>query len=493
MKISFNKAIKYFPLFFLTGIIFYSCSRQVSVTPPDAPPPTGFIYVSTKPEGFQIYLNGKEQRRVTPDSIKWLNSGVYQITLRKDLYRDTSIYIKVDEGFKDSVFVDYSLNSSMTGSIYCFSNPPNAEIFINDSSTGKFTPATLTNIIPGNYEVRFHIPDYRDDSVYVTVYSGSGSFTNTVMMTLLDTLLWNQYTTGNSQIGSNNLTAIGIDQNDVIWVGTAGEGVFSFNGSTWGGNQLYAILPDKNINCITVDNNNEMFFGTNRGFVTYDGSQEQMYGFKTSGLPDFRIKSICFDNSGNWYIGTLGGVTKSSLFNGVRTWTTYGDSMVPDNNINCLLCDNSDNLWVGMNSKGLSIINKSITDWQLVNNYNSHITNDNIRALAISPAGTVWVGFGSNTIYGGGLSFYDGTSWHNVGYIPSTSQTNAIFIDKNDTKWVATDQGLVEITASNKVTIFNQANTNLPINDVTGVAGDSKGNIWISTYGGGLVEYKGNH
>ena len=499
MKINFNKAIIFFSLFILTGIIFNACNRQVSVTPPDALPPNGFVYVSSEPEGFQIYLNGKQQRRITPDSIKWLSSGTYQITLKKDLFRDTSFYVNVKEGNKNSVFVNFTDNALFLGNIFCDSKPEKAEIFLNDKNTGAVTPSTLYEILPGNYEVRYHLQNYQDDSVNITVSSGN---TSNVSMSLLDTLMWQIYNTTNSPIKINDLTCIGVDKNDVVWVGTEGYGVMSFNGSTWSGSQLFPVLPDKNINCITVDNNNVMFFGTNRGFVTYDGSQEKVYSYRTAVLPDYTINAICFDSSGNWYIGTLGGVSKSIMLNGARIWTTLGISlapdalgrnpMVPDGHINCLICDNDQNLWVGMNSMGISIIKKDNTDWQLDNNNNSHILNDNIRAFALSPSGSVWVGFGYNG-YSCGLSYYDGASWHNIGFLPTYSQTNAIFIDKYNTKWVATNQGLVEITSTSKVTTFNKATTNLPIDDVTGIAQDSKGNIWISTYGGGLVEYKGNH
>ena len=487
-KMKYSIALIYFSLMLFPALVFNSCGREVSVTPPDAPPPDGYIYINSNPKGFQIYLNGKEQRRLTPDSLQWLSTGTYQITLKKDLYKDSTFYVYAVEGKREFVFIDYSGNSSMFGSIFCDSSPENAEIFINDSSSGHFTPYTFTDILPGDYEIRFHLNNFKDDSINVSVSSGS---TNNASMYLLDTLLWQQYTTSNSSIKTNNLTSIGIDKNDIIWVGTQDLGVLSFDGNIWGGSQVYPSLPAKNINCITVDNNNVMLFGTNNGFVAYDGSLAYMYGFKSSGLPNYFIEAICTDDSGNWYIGTQGGVTKTFNSNGVRNWSNYPANMIPDNNISCLLSDLKGNLWVGTNDNGMSII-KSNGDWQVVNNSNSNIINNNIKAIAESPAGIIWIGFSSNSIYGGGLSYYDGSSWHNVGFIPFSSQTNAIYIDKNDTKWIGTDQGLVKVTAGNAVTTFNKANTGMDINDVTGVAQDSKGNIWISTYSGGLVEYKGS-
>ncbi|MCL5028100.1 MAG: hypothetical protein M1480_03665, partial [Bacteroidetes bacterium] len=43
----------------IAGISFYSCTKDVSVSPPDAPPPNGYVYVNSYPTGFHIYLDSK--------------------------------------------------------------------------------------------------------------------------------------------------------------------------------------------------------------------------------------------------------------------------------------------------------------------------------------------------------------------------------------------------------------------------------------------------
>ncbi len=488
IKINSIRLIVYLILITTVDLILSSCNSKVSITPPDSPPPDGYIYINTKPQGFQIYLDGKQRRRVTPDSLTWLTSGNHLVTLKKNLYRDTSFTINIVDGVKEQKFINYSDNYSMLGSISCDSKPEGAEIFINDSSTGSVTPATLSNILPGNYYVKFHIKNYQDDSVNVTISSGNKS---SIQGFLVDTTIWSFYTTKNSQIKTDNLTCVGVGKNDVIWVGTSDQGVLSYNGSTWGGSQLYAALPSVQVNCISVTQDKVVFFGTSRGFVTYDGSSVKIYQLKTAVLPSFYINAICFDNTGNWYIATQEGLNKSSLYNGNRTWYTYPDSIVPSTQITCVLSDNSGNVWAGILNGGLSEITNN--SWQRFTQRGVGLVNDNVRAVAQSNTGTIWVGFGTKQSFGGGLSYYDGVNWQNANITPPYSQTNEIFIDKNNTKWVATDQGLVKFSSVSDVTIYNKDNTNLNINDVTGVAQDSKGNIWISTYGGGLVEYKGNH
>lgn len=471
------------------GVILSSCNQKLSVTPPDAPPPNGFVFINSYPQGFHIYLEGRPRRRATPDSLTWLTTGAYQITLKRNLFRDTSFSINIVEGKKKNVFIDISKDPLMLGSLYCDSKPDSAEIILNDSSTGIQTPATIKNLLPGNYEIRYHLKNHRDDSTSVSVSSENLSST---YMVLVDTTLWQNYDTKNSPILTNNLTCVTVDKNNVVWAGTDTSGVISFDGTNWGGKQIYAVLPSSHVNCITIDNSNMLFIGTNRGFVTYNGASTHMYGFKTSKLSDYWVNAIGFDNAGNWYIGTQGGLTETYLFQDKRVWYTFKfiATPVPYPIITSILKDNSGNLWIGMKNYGIAEeIDSKLIFYSAVN---GNIINDDVRAFAESQFGKIWIGYGKIAGSGAGLTYYDNGTWQNVYVLPASSQTNAIYIDKNNTKWIATDQGLVEYTTSSKVTIFNKDNTGLNINDVTGVAQDSQGNLWLSTYGEGLVEYKGD-
>ncbi len=472
------------------GIFFYSCNKDVSVTPPDSPPPNGYVFIDSYPSGFHIYLDSKARRRATPDSLTWLSTGSYQITLKKDLFRDTTFTINVVEGVKKSFFVDFSKNPLMLGSINCTSKPDKAEIFLNDSSTGHFTPYTLQNVLPGQYEIKYHLINSLDDSSTVTV---SSSNVSNLQMTLVDTTLWESFTTKNSQIQTNNLSCIAIDKDNVIWMGTYDQGFIKYDGQSWKEyTQSGTVLPDNNVSTIVVDkNNNTKFVGTMRGFVTFDGSNMHFYGYQTSGLPDFYVLSIAIDKSDNWYIGTHAGLTKVDK---TGLWSTYNSEMVPDPIITSLTVDNNNNIWAGTSNSGIVRIT-SLGSSYTFDQSNSQIISNNVTAIAASPLGEIWVGFDKNTVFGSGLSNYTNSKWSNVYTIPASSKTNSILIDHLNNKWVATDQGLVKFSAPSQstTTTFTFDNTGLNILNVTGVAEDSYGNIWIVTNGGGLIKYKGNH
>ncbi len=283
---------------------FNSCDKVVSVSPPDKPPPKGYIFIGSYPKGFHIYLEGKARRRATPDSITWLKTNTYAVTLKKDLFRDTSFNVDVVEGEKHSVFIDFSKNPAMLGSISCISNPAGSDILMNDSSTGIKTPATISGLLPGYYNIKYHSENHRDDSVLVTVRSSNES---TAKLTLVDTTIWKDYTSITSTIPSENLTCITVDQNNVMWIGTDGQGLIKYDGKQWTVyNTINSELKDTHINCISIDPNGIKWIGTDGGLVQMAGNSMFIFNQRTSDLTDTHIEAVTFDNVGNTWVGIAG-------------------------------------------------------------------------------------------------------------------------------------------------------------------------------------------
>ncbi|WP_375559377.1 OmpA family protein [Bernardetia sp. OM2101] len=67
-------------------------------------------------------------------------------------------------------------------------------------------------------------------------------------------------------------------------------------------------------------------------------------------------------------------------------------------------------------------------------------------------------------------------------------QINSIAIDKNDTKWVATENGLVAFYADSTVRTFNRAGKyDSLIDKVSSIRFDKKGTIWLGTFSNDIV------
>ena len=374
----------------------------------------------------------------------------------------------------------------MLGIISCVSKPSSAEIFINDSSTGQFTPFTLQNILPGNYYIKYHKSHYRDDSTLVTVRSSSNS---SVYKFLIDTTAWQDYTTLNSGIPSNDLTCIMVDKNNLVYIGSRANGFFSFDGSNW--KKIYNSFSYQ-INCVALDNTNLIYFATPRGFVTY-GTTIKEYGFKSSGLLDFRVQAISIDKENNWYIGTQGGMMEVYQPNSPAIdWISYRDQDAGSKYIVASAVDNNDNVWAGMLNSGLASKKTTASYWQYYTVSNSSLQSNNITAIAAAPTGEIWIGYGLDNNFGHGLTCITGSTWNNYNVLPTYCKVASIFIDSKNNKWVATDQGVVMFSDPVSYTLFNYDNTGLNINGASGIAEDLFGNIWVST-NAGLYRYKNTY
>jgi len=456
-------------------VIFASCKQEVSVTPPDAPPPDGYIFIDSNPQGANIYINDKSVRRTTPDSVNYLATDSYKITLKKENFRDTSFVARVTEGKRAKVFVDYTKDPLMYGKIKCVSTPDNASIFLNGSTSGKKTPAVLDNLWPGDYFVKYQLKNHLDDSVKVTVRSSS-TITAEVK-TLVDTTVWSFYNTTNSEIPSTNFTGLVVDPSNNVWIGSEDYGLIKFDGNIW---QKYDTgddrRPDNNVKTIAVSQDGTVWGGT-RHWLFLTGPAGIV-------LIDIYPINFIFTKGNNYiYIATDTTIISGYTFEvNTNVRAELGDYSIKFSSI-CV--DNSNTVWLGTEQNGLINLNNG----ERFNTTNSSQIGDNINTLAVSPSGVVWVGYDYTNVSHSSVSYYNGNLIA-LQVLPPNSNTNTIFIDRNNTKWIGTTKGLVEYNEATGRTVYDSDNTGLNIEDIRGVGEDSFGRVWIAAYGEGIFVKK---
>lgn len=154
-------------LFLLISICFLqSCVDKIVVA--DVGKPQGKIILESEPPGAQIFLLGTNTNKVTPDSLLALKSGDYEITLKKQNYRDTTISLTVYDSL--TTFQSITLKSIFsTGNIFIESNPTGAEISIDSIAINKFTPDTIKNLIVGDHQLTLKKSNYIDTSFVFTI------------------------------------------------------------------------------------------------------------------------------------------------------------------------------------------------------------------------------------------------------------------------------------------------------------------------------------
>ncbi len=85
------------PLIALAAFVLSSCDSTTD-NPPAAG--TGSIFVQSTPAGAQIFVDGSNTNKVTPDSVVNLSEGTYNVQLQLTNYRDTSFAATVTANFQ---------------------------------------------------------------------------------------------------------------------------------------------------------------------------------------------------------------------------------------------------------------------------------------------------------------------------------------------------------------------------------------------------------
>ncbi len=126
----------------------------------------GSILVRSHPDSAKIFLLGTNIQKYTPDSLLNLESGVYDVSLRHEDYIDTNFTVEVFRNKKTTKNITLRLQE-FHGKIILKTIPVSAAIFLNDISTSKFTPDSLTSLRDGVYRIKLSIPNYNDTTLTV--------------------------------------------------------------------------------------------------------------------------------------------------------------------------------------------------------------------------------------------------------------------------------------------------------------------------------------
>ena len=243
-------------------------------------------------------------------------------------------------------------------------------------------------------------------------------------------------------------------------------------------------LMDNFVECINVDVDDNIWFGTSVGFQKYDPSTPDWTNFDIANYPDMVSNSIKQLNS------TLNAIWIGSDY-GINMWnepvlTTYNSTNgLASNQVKSIdVKDNSpDDIWIGTN-QGVSHFDGS--SWISYSTPDLHWSG--VNATAFDSNGDKW--FASPL---GGITHFDGTTF--TSYDTSngllSQYVTALLIDDQDNKWVGTSSGMSVLDASN--TSFTQ-HTRMYImpppdtlNPVVDIAMDSHGRIWTAIYVGYLA------
>lgn len=185
----------------------------------------------------------------------------------------------------------------------------------------------------------------------------------------------------------NSITTLELDQNNDLWIGTYGDGMYCYNGKSFFRIDYHHELYKETIFDIYADKDQLWMSTLQSGVVCYDMGTKMFSRIgESEGLSNRHVRSIFKDNNDHFWFGTSGGGVCQYLG---KQFTTFDEqSGLGGNFIYAITRDFSGNLWVGNSSRGVSVIGeKGIEQFDGSNGFQ----NIKVKALATDKNGTVWI------------------------------------------------------------------------------------------------------
>jgi hypothetical protein len=298
------------------------------------------------------------------------------------------------------------------------------------------------------------------------------------------TTRWELYTTSNSKLPNNIVTALFVDVQHMLWIGTK-------NGVVIAKDTLQKVLhvadglSDEKITCIYVDGTSWAWIGSSTNGVTKykQGSPTVIYNTSTAPpgkMSDNSITGIAQFSSTNYWFSTVNGGL-NQLQGTTVTSINSSTSGLTTNYTTCIQVDSKSHRWFGTMGMGLwdNYFDKSFFIYDVAGTNGSKLPNNLVRCLYIDALDRKFIGTD------GGLAIFDGPNWTIHEKSDSGLPSNRIYcvmLDLADNIWAGTDSGLACFDGIRWYR-YNVANTKggIPSNIVNSIAQDDSMYLWVGT------------
>ncbi len=288
------------------------------------------------------------------------------------------------------------------------------------------------------------------------------------------------------------ISALHLDQQGMIWVGTYSEGLFTISPQ----NQkikLYTQISGvelRNILAISELKNGQIYIGTNDGLFIYKPKTATFqYSPFTSNKGqeiNIRVSAIHEDKLGNIWLGSDHGVF---LYNYDKQQVS---AVLPDFSgfIHSIISDDNGNIWAS-GIDGIMSFTASKGNWHkpIIDPFGENFHLEEIHYMMNSSLNSNLIWIGTRT----GLFLYDRFTLKSI-VQPQMMRDNqrmapgilSIFEDRNGVLWVGSESGLFKYDQHRKP--FYSFKGNTPIGDVSTLASWTSDEILVGTLSDGLLK-----
>lgn len=133
--------------------------------------PKGKITVTSDPSGASIFINNLSTGQKTPATFSDMERGEYNFSLRLNLFDNSNFVIDLAKDQTVSKTSKLQVASS-AGILFVNSTPTGANIYIDDTNTGKVTPDTIKPVVPGEHSVKLELANFKDSTFTTNITAG---------------------------------------------------------------------------------------------------------------------------------------------------------------------------------------------------------------------------------------------------------------------------------------------------------------------------------
>ncbi|WP_158293174.1 response regulator [Tamlana fucoidanivorans] len=258
---------------------------------------------------------------------------------------------------------------------------------------------------------------------------------------------------------SNSVYELELDSEGNLLIGT-GKGLSKYNRLTQTFTTFPLVLQNARITAICPKKNGELWIGTlHSGLFHFNSTDERgefptQYLYKpnlSSSIVSNQIHSLVEDNSGNIWVGTVKGLNKVSIINGVTEFIHFKEI---DKSIKLLFLDSKGALWVSTvghrllkienPEKYINVNNVKFEEFPLNLIYSDTEESGGLITMFEKEDGNLFLG-----IHGYGLYLLDLSTGEYLKYLHdprmpesiSSNNIESVFIDRSQVLWVGTEGG----------------------------------------------------
>ncbi len=286
---------------------------------------------------------------------------------------------------------------------------------------------------------------------------------------------WENYTTSDGLAG-NRINAITIDEENQLWIGTD-QGVSVFDGDDFTNFNTTDGLSNNMVNAIVEFEEDVMVFGTDLGLTILDHGE----WFQVTNLngTDFAVLSLAVDENGVGWIGT--DIFGLLFIEDDQFFQVWDDGCYDCNFVNTIYRGRDDTMYFGT-SGGLKVLNGSSF---LLYNTDSGLPDNYVQSIFEDEFGKLWVGtFDGLCSRDSGFDFEEESLYNSA----PQNWTYTIHNDRNGKLWFSSiGNGLMYYDG----TVIRTLAESLDDERVSTISSyiDSSGNLWLGTFEGGLWKY----